>query len=157
MTLVEGADTTEEGYVEEIDGDEVDEENHLHEDVVPERTLNPGKCTMANDTPDIQVASEMSTRSDDARKCVDVYTPISQQMSTYRHSSASLYESLSSAPSSCNPALSHALPFPPSWYRRMWRSQRRVRRSLGSRARGADSRTICLLIFQYFLQSSIGE
>jgi hypothetical protein len=26
---------------------------------------------MANDTPDIQVASEMSTCSDDARKCVD--------------------------------------------------------------------------------------
>jgi hypothetical protein len=41
VTLVEGADTTEEGYVEEIDGDEADEEDHLREDVVPERTLNP--------------------------------------------------------------------------------------------------------------------
>lgn len=162
VTLVKGADTTEKGNVLETDGDGVDEEDSLHEDVVPERIFNPElfhfrKCTIANDTPDIQVASEISTRSDDARKCAsefDIYTPISQQMctrTTYPPSSASLYEGLSSAPSSCNPAISHALPIPLSWYRRAWRSQRRVRRSLGSRVRGADSRTICLINISVFL------
>jgi intron-binding protein aquarius len=36
LTLVEGADTAEEGYVEEMDGDEVDEEDPLHESVLPQ-------------------------------------------------------------------------------------------------------------------------
>jgi intron-binding protein aquarius len=36
VTLVKGADTTEKGNVLETDGDGVDEEDSLHEDVVPE-------------------------------------------------------------------------------------------------------------------------
>jgi intron-binding protein aquarius len=36
LTLVEGADGAEEGYVAEMDRDEVDEEDPLHENVVPE-------------------------------------------------------------------------------------------------------------------------
>jgi hypothetical protein len=65
------------------------------------------------------------------------------QATTWTPSPASPYESW--VPWSCSPGVSHVLLVPPWWCRHLWRRSRRPgRRSLGSRARGADSRTICL-------------
>jgi hypothetical protein len=36
LTLAEGSEKIEEGYVEEMDADEVDDEDPLHESVLPE-------------------------------------------------------------------------------------------------------------------------